>query len=119
MGDWMYKFYHNPRCSKSRECLAFLEEKGMDFSIVEYLKTPPTEADLRELCQKLKLPLQAFVRTQESVYQDLGLSQKNEAQLLRAVLENPILLERPILVGPEAAVIGRPTQKIKDFLEKK
>ncbi len=110
--------YHNPRCSKSRAALALLREHGADVRLVEYLKTPPDEATLKRLAGQLGLPVREMLRSGERIYRELGLD--NPAQggddLLRAVAEHPILLQRPIAVAGERAVIGRPPENVLELI---
>lgn len=114
----MLKLYHNPRCSKSREALLLLQHAGVEFSVVEYLKTPLNEATLRSLLQKLSLPISAVIRQQEPEYQALlnsGITISDKL-LFQAVLDHPRLLERPILETIERAVIGRPISNLQVLL---
>lgn len=114
-----YTLYHNPRCSKSRETLALLKDKGLEFEVFEYLNTPPTAAELESVAQKLgKQPLE-FMRIGEARFKELGLSKNDErpvAEWLQLMSENPILIERPILVGDQKAAIGRPPEAVLDIL---
>ncbi len=106
--------YHNPRCSKSRQTLELLSERNVVPTIVEYLETPPDAATLREILAMLKLEPRGLMRRKESVYTELGLDDPglDEATLIRAMIENPILIERPIVVAGKRAVIGRPPAAI-------
>lgn len=115
MDEWI--FYHNPRCSKSRAALALLEERHVPLRIVEYLKTPPTLAELKALRQRLGLPPSRWIRTSESAYAAAGLNaESTEAQLLAAMAAHPILIERPILIRGDQAVVGRPPERVLDLL---
>jgi arsenate reductase len=109
--------YHNPRCSMSRQALALLEERGIEPEVVEYLKTPPTRAELKALLQKLGLKPEQVVRTGEEIcreqYRGRALS---DEQWLDALAEHPILLERPIVVRGSRAVLGRPPEKVREIL---
>jgi len=110
--------YHNPRCSKSRQTLALLEDKGIDLEIIEYLKIPPDQQTLQDILKKLdKAPLD-LMRKGESVFKDLKLDDKAEdtQALLAAMVENPILIERPIVLANGKAVIGRPPESVLDIL---
>ncbi len=110
--------YHNPRCSKSRQTLALLQQRGIEPEIVEYLKTPPSRARLKALLGMLGLEPRELMRRKEAPYQELGLedgSLDNEA-LIAAMVENPILIERPIVVRGERAVIGRPPEAVLELL---
>ncbi len=106
--------YHNPRCSKSRAALALLEEKGVETDIVEYLKTPPSADELRGLLAKLGIGVRDVMRKGEAVYKDLALGDpaKTDNDLIQAIADNPILLERPIVVSGGKAAIGRPIENI-------
>lgn len=111
------KIYHNPRCSKSRQALAILTEGGADFDIVEYLQTGLTADELTALQAKAGLELRAMMRTGESVYKELGLKTEiDEAALRTAMVAHPILLERPLVVSDDKAVICRPPELASDFL---
>ena len=109
--------YHNPRCSKSRQTLALLEEAGIEPRIIRYLETPLTEGELTDVLAKLNLPAHAIVRVKEAPYQECGLSKESStAQILTAIINHPILLERPIVVHNNQAVIGRPPEKVQEIL---
>ncbi len=110
-------FYHNPHCSKSRAALALLEERGSDIRLIEYLKTPPTVTELECLATQLGMPVREMMRSNEPVYHELGLGDPalGETTLLRAIAEHPILLQRPIAVTGERAVIGRPPGKVLEL----
>ncbi|WP_017937917.1 arsenate reductase (glutaredoxin) [Zestomonas thermotolerans] len=110
--------YHNPRCSKSRGALELLEARGLQPTIVRYLETPPSAAELRELLRKLGIPARQLLRTGEEEYQSLGLADPGlgEEQLIEAMAAHPRLIERPILVAGDRAVIGRPPEKVLELL---
>ena len=110
--------YHNPRCSKSRQTLQLLRERGIEPRIIEYLKTPPDEVTLTRILEQLGLSARELARTGESLYKELGLDKNlpSEAQMLRLLLENPKLIERPIVVTPQAAAIGRPPENVLKLL---
>jgi len=111
------KIYHNPRCSKSRQSLALLNENNTEPEVIEYLKTPPDTATLRDLIKKLNLPAHDLLRTKEDEYAAANLSpQSTEAEILAAIETHPILLERPIIVKGNQAVIGRPPENVKQLL---
>ena len=112
------RIFHNPRCSKSREALALLQERGHQPQVIEYLKTPPGEGELRTLLQQLKLPARELLRSGEDEYQALGLADPSlpDATLLRAIAEHPKLLQRPIVVRGERAVIARPPELLLQLL---
>lgn len=110
--------YHNPRCSKSRNALQLLQDRGFSPTIVRYLETPLNVAQLQALLCKLGLSARQLLRTGEDDYKTLGLSnlQLTDAQLIDALLSQPKLLERPILVVGDKAVIGRPPETILEIL---
>ncbi|WP_430615390.1 arsenate reductase (glutaredoxin) [Flavobacterium sp. JP2137] len=113
----MITIYHNTRCSKSREGLAFLEDKAIPFTVVNYLEQPPSASEIQSLLQKLRIPAIELVRTKESLwkesFRDLNLS---DEEIIAALAQNPKLIERPIIVNGDRAVIGRPTEKIAEIL---
>ncbi|MGB7480462.1 MAG: arsenate reductase (glutaredoxin) [Burkholderiaceae bacterium] len=117
----MLTIYHNPRCSKSREALAlvqqFGERHGQPPQVVEYLKTPPTLEQLRELQRQLGVPAQAMVRSNEAEYDSLQLAHADDETLLRAVAGCPKLLQRPIVVQRGRALIARPPELLDDWLQ--
>ena len=105
-----YIIYHNPRCSKSRQALAFLEEQQVDGEVVEYLKTPPTAIELLNLCRLLNQSPRDIIRTKESLYKELGLANKSDLTDFKwseVLAVNPKLIERPIVVSGDKAVVGR------------
>ncbi|UMO88638.1 arsenate reductase (glutaredoxin) [Pectobacterium sp. PL64] len=111
--------YHNPRCSKSRETLALLQEHNITPDVVLYLDTPPDAATLAQLIKQLGLTsARELMRTKEEIYQQLGLSDTalTEAQLIQAMIDNPKLIERPIVVAQGQARIGRPPEQVLEIL---
>jgi arsenate reductase len=111
------RIYHNPRCSKSRQALAILTEAGTEPEIIDYLKTGLDVATLAELQAKSGLEARAMMRTGEAVYKDLALKEEtDEATLLAAMAAHPILLERPLVVAGDKAVICRPPELAEAFL---
>ena len=111
------KIYHNPRCSKSRKTLALLEEAGVDVEVVEYLKAPPDTKTLRGLLGKLGVGPRAILRTAEPAYGEAGLTPKStDEEILEAIGRFPSLLQRPIVVRGENAIIGRPPENVLDLL---
>lgn len=108
------KIYHNPRCSKSRQTLALLQEKGHEPEIVEYLKDEPTQADIKTILKMLGMSsARELMRKGEQIYKDLGLkSVENESALIKAMAENPKLIERPIVVKDGKAAVGRPPESV-------
>lgn len=114
----MAVLYHNPRCSKSRAALALLEERGVDFEVVRYLEKPPDEAVLRELLDKLGMTPLELMRRGEARYRELGLkgADISDGDRIRAMTENPILIERPIFITGGKAVVGRPPERVLELL---
>ena len=112
-------FYHNPRCSKSRQALSLLEENGADVQIVQYLDTPLTMTELNRIASALNAGPRAFMRSNEAIYKELNLGQDNQPDtaLLKAIIDHPKLLERPIAVSDTHAVIGRPPEDILKILK--
>jgi len=110
--------YHNPRCSKSRRTLALLRERGVEPRVVEYLEAPPDAATLDALLARLGLAPRELMRRQEAPYRALGLDDPglDRAALIRAMVENPILIERPIVVAGERARLGRPPEAVLEIL---
>lgn len=110
--------YHNPRCSKSRSALQLLEERGFNPNIVRYLETPLSAAELHELLRKLGIRARQLLRTGEDEYKALGLNdpELTDEQLIAAMVSQPKLIERPILVAGDKAVVGRPPESILEIL---
>lgn len=110
--------YHNPRCSKSRAVKAILEERGIPFDLVHYLEDPLTEEDLRSLLAKLQITdPREMMRTRETAYGEIGCDELQGDDLVRAMLQHRILIERPILVRGDRAVIGRPPERVEQLLD--
>ena len=112
------QIYHNPRCSKSRQALALLQEAGCEVEVIEYLKTPPTPDELADVISKLGITSEQLVRKKEAVFRELGLHEQTltEEQWLRLLCENPRLIERPIVIKGQQAIIGRPPELIQTLL---
>ena len=110
--------YHNPRCSKSRQTLALLGERGISPDIVRYLDTPPDAATIGSLLDMLGLEPRDLMRRKEAPYSELGLGDDNvsRADLIQAMVDNPILIERPIVVSGGKAAIGRPPESVLGIL---
>lgn len=112
------KIFHNPRCSKSRQTLELLRERGVEPEVVEYLETPPSAGELDEILRMLGKQPRDLMRTKESAYKDAGLddaSLSREQQIARMV-EHPVVIERPIVVAGERAALGRPPEAVLDLL---
>lgn len=109
--------YHNPRCAKSRQTLALLCEKGMDPTIVEYLKTPPDAATLTDILAKLGMAPRDLMRKKEAPYKELKLADatRTESELIAAMADNPILIERPIVLANSKAALGRPPEAVLEI----
>ena len=113
------KIYHNPRCSKSRQTLALIQESGKTVDIIQYLDTPPTANELAEVLNLLRMAPQELVRTKEALFKELGLHEQTltDQQWIQILCENPKLIERPIVVSGNKAVIGRPPELVKPLLD--
>lgn len=109
-----YVIYHNPRCSKSRQALELLRQRGIEPRIIEYLKSPP---DLNTL-RSFGLPVREILRDNEAEYTALGLADpgKTDAELLAAIVKHPILLQRPIVFHAGRAIVARPPEKVNELL---
>jgi len=110
--------YHNPACSKSRQTLQHLKDRGIAPEIIEYLKTPPSIHELKSILKLLNFKPRQLMRTKEAPYKALNLDnpEKSEEELIRALLFYPVLIERPIVIFNNRAVIGRPPEKVFDIL---
>ena len=110
--------YHNPRCSKSRQTLALLEERGIGPRVVDYLKTPPSAAELKTILKKLGLRPRDLMRKGEPLYAELGLKDRDldDDALIALMVANPILIERPIVVSGGKAAVGRPPESVLEIL---
>ncbi|MBZ9651197.1 arsenate reductase (glutaredoxin) [Psychroflexus montanilacus] len=113
----MIKIYHNPRCKKSREGLAILEESGKDFKIIKYLDEVPSKDEIKSILDQLGISPIDLVRTQEKIWKESykGKTLTN-SELIEALHEHPKLIERPIVINNNKAVIGRPPENIKEIL---
>lgn len=112
------KIYHNPKCSKSRETLELLRQNGKPFEIIEYLKENPSVEELKEIIKKLSLPITSIIRFKEKLALDLKINaqdKRSENEWLTILEENPSLIERPIVVSINKAVIGRPPENVKEL----
>ena len=110
--------FHNPRCSKSRQTLSLIQEKNIDINIIEYLKTPPDISQLKQILKKLGYEPRQLMRKSEQIYKDLDLGNENKTaeDLVIAMTQNPILIERPIVLSGEKAAIGRPPESVLNIL---
>jgi arsenate reductase len=113
-----YTIYHNPRCSKSRATLALLQERGIEPAVRLYLETPPDEAEIRSLLQKLGFSAAQLVRRGEEAYKVQGLGpESSEAELVAAMATHPKLIERPVVVHGGRAVLGRPPENVLELTD--
>jgi arsenate reductase len=104
--------YHNPRCNTSRKTLALLREKGVEPIIVEYLKTPPSAAELKKILGQLKMPAAKLVRKKEAAAAGINPKALSEDALIAAMVKNPIIIERPIVISGVKAALGRPPEAV-------
>ena len=109
--------WHNPRCSKSRAGVKYLEEKGVDFTIRKYLDNPPGAEEIREVLNKLGISARKLMRTKEAVYKELNLKEvTDEDALIEAMAAHPKLIERPVVIHRDKAVVARPAEAIDTIL---
>lgn len=114
-----FTIYHNPKCTKSRATLALLKESGVEPTVVEYLKTPPTAAELKAIVAKLGIKPEALVRKGEDLFKSKYAGKTlTDAQWIEALVKHPILIERPIVVSGSHGVIGRPPENVNALLGK-
>lgn len=109
-----YTIYHNPRCGKSREALSFLQENGVAVEVVEYLKTNPSQKEMEEILKKLGIPAFELIRKDESIFKE-NFKGKNlsEKEWVKILCEHPILIQRPIVIKGNKAVVARPLENIE------
>ena len=113
----MIQIYHNQRCGKSRSCLLLLEESNSEVEIINYLKTPPSQTELTALLQKLNFSAIELVRQKEQIWiENFKGKTLTENEIIQAMVENPILIERPIVVNGNKAIIGRDLEKVVPFI---
>ncbi|MFZ4077674.1 MAG: arsenate reductase (glutaredoxin) [Legionellaceae bacterium] len=110
-----YTLYHNPRCSKSRQALTILQHHGIQPMIIEYLKTPCSLEKIRQL--RSHFDLKDFIRYSEPVFKELNLTLSNENEVLSALVQEPILMQRPIVTCGDKAIIARPPERVLEFFE--
>ncbi len=109
--------WHNPRCSKSRNGIKYLDEKGIEYEIRRYLDNPPSEDEIKDVLEKLGMSAKELMRTKESIYKELNLKEVNdENKLIEAMAQYPKLIERPIVINGDKAVVARPESKIDEIL---
>lgn len=112
----MTTIWHNPRCSKSRATLALIEEAGITPTIRRYLDDAPSESEIREVLALLGIPAEKLVRKGEALFKELGLKDADEDTLIKAMAENPKLVERPVVIKDGKAALGRPPESVLDIL---
>lgn len=113
----MIQILHNNRCSKSRQCFAFLEDKNIDFEVVKYLENPLSEKEIKDLLTKLNLPAKDIVRTTEAIWKENFKGKElTEKELIKILSENPKLIQRPIVIKGNKAIIGRPLENVEKLL---
>jgi arsenate reductase len=112
------KIYHNPRCSKSRQTLSLIKEHGAEPDIIEYLKHPPDKSQLKKILHQLGMKPRDLVRKKEPEYKQLHLDDPalSDEQLLDAMVQHPKLIERPIVISGNKAVLGRPPEKVLEII---
>ncbi|WP_305906400.1 arsenate reductase (glutaredoxin) [Methylomarinum sp. Ch1-1] len=112
------KIYHNPRCSKSRQTLQLIREQGIEPEIIEYLKTPPTEAELSDILDKLDMQPRDLMRKKEKEYKQTGMDDEslNRDALIKGMVNTPKLIERPIVLVNDKATVGRPPENVLAIL---
>ncbi|WP_338733730.1 arsenate reductase (glutaredoxin) [Mangrovimonas cancribranchiae] len=113
----MITIYHNPRCSKSREGLSILENSGKEFKVVKYLNDVPTEEELTQIIKKLGITPIDLIRKNEAIWKsDYKGKELSDDALIKAMVTNPKLIERPIVINGDKAVVGRPPENIKTII---
>ncbi|MBN8701730.1 MAG: arsenate reductase (glutaredoxin) [Bacteroidetes bacterium] len=111
------KIYHNPRCTKSRETLDLIQKKNKNVEVIEYIKTPPTEKELKEIIKMLGIKAEQLIRKKEKLFEEKYKNKKlSEDAWIKAMVKNPILIERPIIINGKKAAIGRPPEKVLEIL---
>ena len=108
--------YHNPRCTTSRKTLDLLRDNGIEPTVVQYLKTPPSRAELAKMIKDAGIEVRAAVRKRESLYDELKLADASDDELLDAMAANPILIERPFVVTPKGTRLARPIDTVREIL---
>jgi arsenate reductase (glutaredoxin) len=111
-----FTIYHNPRCTTSRKTLDLLRDNGIEPTIVQYLKTPPSRSELVQMIKDAGIDVRAAVRKRESLYGELNLADASDDELLDAMAANPILIERPFVVSPKGTRLARPIDTVREIL---
>ena len=117
-GTTQVTIYHNPACATSRKVLGMIREAGVEPRVIEYLKTPPTRAELVDLLGRMGMRPRDLLRRRGTPYQELGLDDpgKTDDALIDAIMAHPILMERPVVTGPRGVRLCRPVERLKDVL---
>jgi arsenate reductase len=108
--------YHNPRCTTSRKTLDLLRDNGIEPTVIQYLKTPPSREELAKMIKDAGIDVRTAVRKRESLYDELNLADASDDQLLDAMAANPILIERPFVVTPKGTRLARPIDAVREIL---
>ena len=108
--------YHNPKCGTSRNTLAMMRNAGVEPEIIEYLQTPPSREQLQALIREAGLSVREALRQKEALYTELGLADASDDELLDAMVEHPILIERPFVVTPKGTRLARPIDAVREIL---
>lgn len=113
----MITIWHNNRCGKSRSALSILEEKGIAFKVVKYLETPPSEKEIKEVLHKAGIKAHDLIRTGETIYKEKYKGKNlSETEWIKAMAENPILIERPVVINGDKAIVARPPERVAEIL---
>lgn len=113
----MLRIYHNNRCSKSRQALELINSSGKEVEVVEYLKTPPTAAELQDVLQKLNMRPEQLLRKNEAIYKETYKGKcLTDEEWIQAMVDHPVLIERPIIVKEDKAILGRPPENVQELL---
>ena len=114
----MLKIYHNPRCSKSRQALQYLQENNYQYELIEYLKTPLKVAEIEQIISLLKVDIKQILRVEDPLYKNSNLANLGQAELIEQIILQPALLQRPIIISANAACIARPLDNLINMLTK-
>jgi len=112
----MVEIWHNSRCSKSRAAFNYLKDNNIKYSVKEYLKESPSKEELLEVLKKLNKKPSEIIRKKEAIYKELNLKDASEEELLEAMVNNPKLIERPIVINKDKAIIARPLEEIEKVI---
>ena len=112
------KIFHNPRCSKSRQTLELIRQQGIEPEVIEYLKTPPTISELKDILTRLNMEPRQLMRTKEAEYKENNLDSDklSNEELIKAMVKNPKLIERPIVINHQKVALGRPPENVLEIL---